>query len=303
MIFWVDCIREWYPDRHTKTYFYSPLQFNRVPYDKVEVAGLEVLVKQPPGKPGIKSEASTTRPVAGSVFIPISASDEPSGLVQDSDVTDDAAVERVRGCLRALSDFGLSDCQDKAMVVICGLDFARYLDKEADAVRAAACTKLPRPATMGDKNLQRGDFDVLIVHRKYGLLIGELKSVGADRSKVHDLSKAVVKRVQTAVRQLNKAREVLSHVVSDLAPVNITKTLILPYVTSDELLQALRGNPQLQKVIMFVCCCCCFPHYYTTSNSSEPSSGSGRTTISVSGNTRRPCSNSSSSGVVVMVVA
>ena len=182
MIFWVDCIREWYPDRHTKTYFYSPLQFNRVPYDKVDVAGLKVLVKHSPGQPGIKSKAltTTTPPVAGSVFTPFSASVEPSSLVQDSDVADDAAVERVRGCLRALSDFGLSDCQDKAMVVICGLDFARYLDKEADAVRAAACSKLPRPATMGDKNLQRGDFDVLIVHRKYGLLIGELKSVGAD---------------------------------------------------------------------------------------------------------------------------
>lgn len=269
MDYWLGCVRQWYPERRTKTYFSSPLKFNRVPYDKIIVADHTVLVKQPPNKPAVKSQASAAQPVvAGRLFTEVTASVEAKRLVQHSDVADDAAVEHTLSCLRALSDH-----RRESMMVICGLDFGRYLDKDADRggvvdpISAAASDKLPRPATMKERSQRRGDFDVLIVHPEHGLIVGEVKSVGADASskmRVGDVSglAVVAKRVGKALRQLNKARDVLNHLTSDVVvvpAVKVTKTLILPFVTSAQLRQAVLSDRQLEQVMMsclrklFVC--------------------------------------------------
>ena len=51
------------------------------------------------------------------------------------------------------------------------------------------------------------------------------------------------------MRQLNKAEEVLRHLTSDMDPVvKVTKTLMLPNVTSGQLLQALGTDPTVSKV-------------------------------------------------------
>ena len=55
-------------------------------------------------------------------------------------------------------------------------------------------------------------------------------------------------KVKIAVGQLNKEEEVLRHLVSDMDPVNITKTLILPNVTSGQLRKALSTNPTVSQV-------------------------------------------------------
>ena len=132
-------------------------------------------------------------------------------------------------------------------MVISELEFGHYLDDQTDPITAAACTLLPRPSTMTPGH-QDGEFDVLIIHKQYGLIVGEVKSVGADPQKISDLGKAIQSRVGKAVKQLERSAGVLRHVVKDMDPVNVTKILMLPNVTSDQLLQALSTNSTLAEV-------------------------------------------------------
>ena len=249
---WRQCVLDWYPHLHTCTYFLPPIKFNRVPYDVATVAGQSVLVPQVPSSqpsqgpavyyPAQPSQAQPAQPVAGRAWCPQPATPAPLPEVQESDVRDDSAVERVVQCLRVLAEK-----QQEVMMVVSELNFRRYLDNQTDPIHAAACALLPRPATMAPK-YQKGDFDVLIVHRKYGLIAGEVKSVGADPQKIADLDKAVASKVGKAVKQLNKSADVLRHLVSDMDPVNVTKTLILPNVTSGQLRQALSTNAAVEQV-------------------------------------------------------
>nr|KAG5688189.1 hypothetical protein BaRGS_027784 [Batillaria attramentaria] len=53
------------------------------------------------------------------------------------------------------------------------LQFGDYLNQPC---YAAAASRFPRPCDLSD--LHEGDFDVLIIHKKMGLIAGEIKSVG-----------------------------------------------------------------------------------------------------------------------------
>ena len=255
MTMWLQAVREWYPSRHSRSYFLPPLHFNRVPFDVATVAGQPVLVpQQPSNQPSPKKPSSGPasapapqpgnqvlgKPVAGSVWTPQSPT--PTEVL-DSDARDDSGTQHVLSCLRSLAEK-----QKEVMMVISQLDYRKYLDDKTDPISAAACSGLPRPATMPSKKYHRGDFDVLIIHPRYGLVVGEVKSVGSDPGNTQDLDKAIVKRVRKAVGQLHKAEDVLSHLVSDVAPVKISKTLILPSITSSQLLQALGTDTILAKV-------------------------------------------------------
>nr|KAG5685178.1 hypothetical protein BaRGS_000818 [Batillaria attramentaria] len=57
-------------------------------------------------------------------------------------------------------------------------------------------------------------------------------------------------RVEKAVKQLNKADVVLRQLVSDLAPVKVTKILMLPNLTSTQLQQALDTNPHVEQDLL-----------------------------------------------------
>nr|KAG5692918.1 hypothetical protein BaRGS_031422 [Batillaria attramentaria] len=125
------------------------------------------------------------------------------------------------------------------MFVMSSLDFTNYLNK-LDATHAAHF-QLPGdlPPTQ-----REGDFDVIVIHRKYGVLLGEIKSVG-----IHDnnpTDKAVADKVTKAVKQLDKCEQVVNHVMSDVAPgVSVRKTLILPYISRTQLQHVLDGDSQL----------------------------------------------------------
>ena len=255
MTMWLQAVREWYPNRHSRSYFLPPLHFNRVSFDVATVAGQPVLVPQrPSNRPSSKKPSSRPasapapqpgnqvpgKPVAGSVWTPQSPT--PTEVL-DSDARDDSGTQHVLYCLRALAEK-----QKEVMMVISQLDYRKYLDDKTGAINAAASSCLPRPATMPSKKYRHGDFDLLIIHPRYGLVVGEVKSVGSDPGNTQDLDKAIVKRVQKAVGQLNKAQDVLSHLLSDMAPVKISKTLILPSITSSQLLQALGTDTTLAQV-------------------------------------------------------
>ena len=127
-------------------------------------------------------------------------------------------------------------------MVISHLGFMKYLGigskEDADAIK-----RLPRAADV-DPSIRQGDFDLLIIHRLHGLIIGEVKSVQKTEHQSHGkFLEAVVRRMEKAVGQLDKAETVLKKLVSDVSPrPAVTKMLVLPYITSAELREALQTD-------------------------------------------------------------
>ena len=164
--------------------------------------------------------------------------------VQESEYKDDFAQQHV---LRNLQKLG--EARHEVMVIQSQLDFGNYLNKPS---YAAAAAHLPRPTNL-DPSYHRGDFDVLVIHRNYGILVGELKAVGRKQPGVSrtqaPADNLVAKRVWKAVKQLDKSETVMKHLVGDIAPnLTIRKALFLPYVGRTQLLRVLTANPQLEQV-------------------------------------------------------
>ena len=161
----------------------------------------------------------------------------PPTPVQETDSREDRAQQHVLNCLRTLGVM-----QMETMMILSQLDYAHYLDKPSYAEAAA---HLPRPTDL-PRQYREGDFDLLVLHRYYGVLIGELKSVGITRPAT---DADVTKRVGKAISQLDKAETVVRHIVSDVAPgLTVRKTLILPYVTATQLQRVLAANQHLEQV-------------------------------------------------------
>nr|KAG5694828.1 hypothetical protein BaRGS_019205 [Batillaria attramentaria] len=130
------------------------------------------------------------------------------------------------------------------MFVMTSLDFTDYLNK-LDATHAA---QFPLPGDLPSTQ-REGDFDVIVIHRKYGVLLGEIKSVGIHGNNPTD--KAVADKVTKAVKQLDKCEKVVNHVMSDVVPgVSVRKTLILPYISRTQLEHVLDGDSQLAQLVM-----------------------------------------------------
>nr|KAG5699986.1 hypothetical protein BaRGS_001805 [Batillaria attramentaria] len=136
----------------------------------------------------------------------------------------------------------LAERRQEVMMVLSQLEFRKYLDNQVDPITAAATRLLQQPATLGNPD---GDFDVLIISRQYGLIVGEVKSVGDNPQ--HTTDQAIVKRVKKAVKQLKKAGDTVKGLVSDLAPVSVTRILMLPNITSQQLMTALSTDPQTEQ--------------------------------------------------------
>lgn len=228
--------------------------------------------------------------------------------VMPSDVRDDVAHQRVLQYLRCLAD----DLEE-VMFVISHLDFAKYLMKSNNKhSKTMAC--IPRadnlPASTSspdarqglsdrakDDKEKRGDFDVLIIHPKYGLVIGEVKSVGGNPEHMKDNpDQAIAKKVELAVKQLKKSEKMLRHLISDIeTPVHITRTLMLPNLTSQQLLQALQANGLVAKALCeclgvqgveaAVSQCLCHQHVHRkpcTDSSGQTEGDSEKTAVGVS---------------------
>lgn len=161
--------------------------------------------------------------------------------VKDSDIQDDSAQQLVLGHLQELGER-----RQEVMLVLSQLNFCNYLNKPC---YAAAAEQLPRPCDLNQQDC-RGDFDFVIVHRHYGILVAELKSVGryADRTPSESDSD-VESRVERSVKQLDKSERVMRHLVGDIAPgLAVRKTLILPYVSIAQLERVLTANEPLRQV-------------------------------------------------------
>ena len=95
--------------------------------------------------------------------------------VQESDFRDDTAQRHVLANLRALGNAG-----QETMFILSQLNFGDYLNQPSYAA-AVQASQLPRPSDLGEK-YAAGDFDILLIHRRHGILIGELKSVGKNQA-------------------------------------------------------------------------------------------------------------------------
>ncbi|XP_025099957.1 uncharacterized protein LOC112567478 [Pomacea canaliculata] len=202
-------------------------------------AGQEVLVLQSaPGQAGQSNQVPKSSSSAAHPSIP-----QPP--LQDSDVRDDAAMQRIFVCLQKMFE----ENRD-VMVGMTQLQFQQYL---SEPCYAAAATHLPRPSNLPPSlphNWKQGDFNVLVIHRQYGLVICEVKSVGDNVQSVNmsqqDVDNNIRQKLSNAVSQLDKAEAMLSHLVSDIAPgLRITKVIAFPNLTGRQLQQAISGDSLL----------------------------------------------------------
>lgn len=166
-------------------------------------------------------------------------------FTQDSDMIFDEAMERVLCSLQKLSE-----AHQEVFVCLSKFPFGSYLNEPHFA---PAAVHLPLPTNLPPKfpwKWRQGDFDVLIIHRKYGFVICEIKAVGYNNEKSEEEQyESVKKKIAEAITQLNKAETMLSHLVSDIAPgMRIIKTIACPNLTTLQIQKILNEDKQLQQV-------------------------------------------------------
>ncbi|XP_070207989.1 uncharacterized protein [Littorina saxatilis] len=163
--------------------------------------------------------------------------------VRECDVQADFTQQHV---LYNLQELGTR--RHEVMFVLSELNFKDYLNKPFYAKQTS---KLPKPGNIPAKDRhhgKQGDFDVLLIHRQYGILVGEVKSVGKTRASQVDVE--VIRVLQKAVKQLDKCEVHARHMVSDIASeLTVRKTLFLPYVSSSQLRRVLSASEQLKEAI------------------------------------------------------
>ncbi|KAK7106507.1 hypothetical protein V1264_017757 [Littorina saxatilis] len=245
---WENVITDWYPRLEERAYFVPSVHFNRVHYDRQHVGGRHV--PQTDHVPVLVPQ------------LPVADRRPGDQSVSDSDIRDDRTTQRLLACLRALADR-----QNEVMFVLSQLDFGDYL---GEPCYSAAANAFARPIDLKKKkkkkktktkeaeeteeSLHEGDFDLLIFHREYGVLVGEVKIVGDNFSSLtltqQQQDAIVVKKVEQAVKQLNKAEKVLTHILSDLQPPpRVRKSVMLPNLARSQLQRVLRNNLQLEQAV------------------------------------------------------
>lgn len=205
--------------------------------DEKKFAGQTVLMIRPEEPEDIDS---------GGSFKTSSATTKSKGCstpsVQKSDMTDDEALRNVLYTLEKLSKR-----QQEVFMCLSRFPFGSYL---GEPLFAPAVAHLPLPCNLSTKypwSWRQGDFDVLLIHRHYGFVICEVKSVELNAETSN--RQQVTTKLKAAVDQLNKAEAMLSHLMSDVAPeVRITKTIACPNLTSSDIQSIISEDHLLREV-------------------------------------------------------
>ncbi|KAK7115470.1 uncharacterized protein [Littorina saxatilis] len=101
-----------------------------------------------------------------------------------------------------------------------------------------------------EEELDRGDFDVIILHSVHGYIYIEVKAFGdaQDHLSPEKMSECFLKRLkENAVKRLEKGRKVLECLQIDGQYINIVSTLGLPNITRNYLKHALQKNKTLRE--------------------------------------------------------
>ncbi|XP_070188639.1 uncharacterized protein [Littorina saxatilis] len=242
---WKQDVLKWYLQLHKRAYFVPPVYMNRINYDLQRIADPPVAVP----KPAVEKKKKGTL------------------NVNKSEEMEDQAQQRVLHCLKKFCEKSSTsgrqntttnvpeDSDDEVMFVLSQLKFTSYL---GEPCFAATARTLARPIDLKNQNQDRGDFDILVIHRHYGLLAVEIKSVGTlfsgkpESQKEND--KILVDRLNKIIKQLKKSGDVLRHLTSDIHDqLRVTKTLMLPNIAAVHVRRVLQKDPNLNKEL-----CACF---------------------------------------------
>ncbi|XP_025113002.1 uncharacterized protein LOC112575383 isoform X2 [Pomacea canaliculata] len=136
----------------------------------------------------------------------------------------------------------LAQSENEAMFVISQFKYNNYLAMSEGVFNDH---QLPMPDELGELDKDYGNFDLLIVHRKYGLMVVVVRACSpepGDNNKEKDDSN-IFEEIDSGVRQLQNAECVLPHVLSyQHWDVPVRKTLMLPNVSQEILRRVLRRN-------------------------------------------------------------
>ncbi|XP_025112297.1 uncharacterized protein LOC112575023 isoform X4 [Pomacea canaliculata] len=141
----------------------------------------------------------------------------------DDTLRHDHAIQHVLKCLRHLVD-----TDQQAMFVLSQFTCDDYL---ASVDEQFAQHKLPMPSDLIRRDKDYENFDVLIVHRQYGVVVVVVKAsvCTADMGVEIRDNERVVQDLREAVKQLDGAERMLKHLMADVRPdIAIRKTLMLP---------------------------------------------------------------------------
>ncbi|XP_025101013.1 uncharacterized protein LOC112568121 isoform X2 [Pomacea canaliculata] len=282
--FWLQWIQHAFPELEHQTYFLPAIFLKRVPLTTGTIAGQPVSVLRS-SKHQSSSHCSSfsgsdttfpscTRPepqgtedkrvckvhvvqgVTNNNHVPDVLDTNPFNFVpgvpqplpvQDTDIRDDAVLEQV---LMALDKLGAKN--EEVFFCLSQLRFGMYLGKPC---YTAAAAQLPLPSNLPahlPSSWKQGDFDVLIIHRQYGIITCEIKICGYNFQDLQlsqlDIDKQVTRKLKQAAGQLDKAEAVLRHLVSDIAPgLRITKVIVVPHLTSESIQRAITNDFDLKQ--------------------------------------------------------
>ncbi|PVD21792.1 hypothetical protein C0Q70_17593 [Pomacea canaliculata] len=150
-------------------------------------------------------------------------------------------MQHVLHCLRHMAEHYKED-----MFVLSQFKYEDYLNNPGNSFLNH---RLPVPAGFRDKT-NVGCFDILIIHRRLGVLVGVVKSIsdkddGSEDSedKIDDM---LVSEVCEAVAQVKYANSMMGHLMSDQThKPAVQMTLMFPNVTSSSLHRALGSDSQV----------------------------------------------------------
>lgn len=250
---WRKILQEWYPDLERQAYFVPPVVISRIPFDSTPFAGHSILVpnvsgtsnriSQKPSTSNLQTPVPAISPTASRLW---TEPDTQPIKVQESDTRDDIAQQKVLSCFHELA---LK--KKEVMFVISQLNFSDYLGMSNYSQEAQ---HFLRPGHLNINANRQGDFDILIIHRHYGILIGEIKSIDPNQCRDLNLSqcdidKKISERLNKAIDQLNKSENVVRELSKDLEPnLRILKTLIFPYLQSNDLHRLLKSDQKIEQV-------------------------------------------------------
>lgn len=107
--------------------------------------------------------------------------------------------------------------------------------------------KLPKLPKSREKDKRYGNFDVLIVHRKHGVLVGVVKACGETEDE-NGKSKIIVE-LEKGCKQLDDAEIMFQHLISDQKhKICVHKLLILPDITQKFLSSIFDNNKYVAEV-------------------------------------------------------
>ncbi|XP_025113857.1 uncharacterized protein LOC112575928 isoform X2 [Pomacea canaliculata] len=165
--------------------------------------------------------------------------DQVVNIPQSSDaraVTHDKNVQRVLYCLRHWADHSREN-----MFVVTQLEYEDYLNGD-DTFTGHT---LPKATDLDKKNKTIKCFDLMIIHRQHGVVLGVVVDVDlADDSRGDEEDDTTILCcLSDAIQQLKKAEDIVSHVMSDLSQcLPVRKTLIFPHLSVSSLQRALEAD-------------------------------------------------------------